>query len=812
MSDYDNKKYNCESCFDLAQSALLPTFPHSSTSRFLLKTHTTHYLDIEPWAVTETGFHKDRSRVSESIFSLANEFMGIRGQFDEGYGGDTLVGSYFNGVYEEMDHIYPLRLSGFPARNHFMVNAVNWLATRLVLEGETLDLASSAVSEFVRRLDFRTGLMVRSFVWELSGGRRLRVKFSRLLSMLESRLGFQRIELEPLNFSGEIAVTLGLDFTPPHESAGRNFWKCPRKAFENGVAAILGETIGSGQKVLSSFRFVASEAPIRSTEIAKMGEDEKYIGVELTFSLAAGRKLTIDKAIANLVEKGRAVSADAAWEALLPKAAALLATSFDAEAARQAQYWEGIWKSFELTVDGDPANEQGTRYCIFQMTSTFHGVDPHLNIGAKGLTGEVYGGLAFWDTESYCLPFYLFTDPATARNLLLFRYNTLPQARERARQLDCEGARYPMTTIDGTEACGVWHHGDLEIHVPAAVAYGVWHYVHVTGDQKFLEDYGLEMLIEISRFYATHGGWSSKTGEFGLWGVMGADEFHMMIHNNAYTNTMAKKTFEWTLAGIDSVRKSNPARWEELAARIRVRGEEPGRWAEMARKMRLQRDPKTGLIEQHDGYFDLPHMDLKALPPEKTPVVAKFPYIKRSRYDWIKQPDVLLLPFFFSHDYTLEEKRVNFEYYEPRCVHESSLSPGVHSILATELGKAELAFEYVKYASRLDLDDYNRNTHQGLHMTSMAAAWMSLVYGFGGMRSDGERLSFWPTIPEEWNGYSFRIVYRGALLEVRADKDIVRFKVLEGPACAIDIYDRTQTVGAEEIAVPLRRREAAVSL
>lgn len=723
--------------------------------------------------------------------------MGIRGHFDEGYGGDSLVGSYFNGVFEEQPHVYPNRLAGFPERNHFMVNSVNWMYTRLIAGGETLDLAGSAFSDFQRKLDLRTGTLTRSFVWEPKAGGRIRVCFTRFLSMPNPHLGCQRIDLESVGFAGPVQVVLGLDFTPVHESAGRNLWRGLKVQNDGSDTAILAETENSRQKVLSAFHYVASHPAVATESI----EQEKLAGVRLEFLLNDGMSLRIDKLVANEVCKEK--DSGEFWKAGLERVRGLIHTGFDQQWQAQAAHWEKIWKRFDVVIEGDPANEQGTRFCIFQMLSTYQGIDPKLNIGAKGLTGEVYGGLAFWDTETYCLPFYLFTDPAAARNLLRFRYHTLPQAKERARQLDCDGARYPMTTIDGTEACGVWHHGDLEIHVPAAVAYGVWHYVHVTGDRDFLHDFGLEMLIEISRFYASHGDWSPKTGEFGLWGVMGADEFHMMVHNNAYTNTMAKKTFEWTLQAIEETKRSAPEKFQALAGKVNLKSEEPARWTEMAAKMRLQHDKNTGLIEQHDGYFDLPHIDLNAIPPEKTPICGKLPYIKRSRHDWIKQPDVLLLPLFFSHDYSLEEKRVNFEYYEPKCVHESSLSPGVHSILATELGKHELAFEYVKYASRLDLDDYNRNTRQGLHMTSMAAAWMSLVYGFGGMRSDGPRLSFAPTIPSKWTAYSFRIAYRDRLIELRVDRQRASFRLLEGAPVEIDVYGHQHDLTGAGLSIDL---------
>ncbi|MEM1060238.1 MAG: glycosyl hydrolase family 65 protein [Verrucomicrobiota bacterium] len=760
------------------------------------ETKSTRYLKVEPWSVTESGYHPKRSRVSESIFSLANEFMGIRGFFEEGYSGDTLVGSYFNGVFDEMPIKYPLLLRGSPERTHFMVNSVNWLYTRLSVGGEELDLAKVKFSQFRRSLDFRTGVMSRSFVWKTKKGRELKVSFQRYLGMKTASLGAQRIELTPLNFSGAVKLIVGLDFSPLHESEDTCYWNAPRKGKQGQLTAILGETLASGQKILSAFRYDSSVKPSKAAALVDRA-NPKLTGQVLEFKATRGETLRVDKLVANLSELRRGVTPAQFWKSGLTKAGRILCTTFDAALRDNLAYWDAFWKKFDLSIEGDPANEQGTRYCMFQMHATYHGVDPQLNIGAKGLTGEVYGGLTFWDTETYCLPFYIFTDPEAARNLIRYRFHRLPQARERARQMGCEGARYPMTTIDGTEACVVWNHGDIEIHVPAAVAYGLWHYVRVSGDEEFLFQYGVEMLLEVSRFYASHGEFSPKTGEFGLWGVMGADEFHMMVHNNAYTNTIVKKTFEWTLDALKRLQKKDPKRYAALAKRLKTDAKEQAKLKKMAAKMRLQRDEKTGLIEQHDGFFDLPPVDLDKLPDSRLPVCKKNPYVMRSRYNWIKQPDVLLLHFFFSHDYSLAEKKINYEYYEPLCAHESSLSPGVHSILAAELGKEQIAFDYVRYASRLDLDDFNGNTREGLHMTSMAAAWMSLVYGFGGMRSDGVRLSFKPNIPRKWKAFSFRVLYRDALIEVKVDHGKAVFTKLEGPSVKVDVYGKTVTLGAQ---------------
>ena len=345
-----------------------------------------------------------------------------------------------------------------------------------------------------------------------------------------------------------------------------------------------------------------------------------------------------------------------------------------------------------------------------------------------------------------------------------------------------------MVTIDGTESCGVWQHGNLEIHVSAAIAYGVWHYVRNTGDEQFLKDYGIELLVETSRYFASRGGWSPKTGEFGLYGVMGPDEFHMMVHNNTYTNYMVKKNFLYT---IEMVKKYG----------YDVSEKELATWQEMADKMRINYDPKTKLFEQHDGYFDLPEYDVKNMDPEKVPIYKYWAYDSIFRVNMLKQPDVVLMHFFYSEDFTDEQKKINFDFYEERCSHESSLSPSVHSIMAAEIGNMEMAEEYMAYGSRIDIDDYNRNTHQGLHVTSMSAAWMNIVYGFGGMRSDGEILNFKPKKPEKWEKYSFTIVVKGSILRVEVADKKATFTVLEGNNVEINIYNKKYEITKDGVSV-----------
>ncbi|MGE5594100.1 MAG: glycoside hydrolase family 65 protein [Betaproteobacteria bacterium] len=735
------------------------------------------YYRVDPWRIIEEGFDPARGRVSESVFSLANEYMGVRGYFEEGYGGDRLVGSYINGVYEEQVTPKP-QYKGISDRFCFMVNTLDWLHTRITLEGEKLDLAECRIEGFRRALDLRNGVLERSFTWRTRAGRVLQVTFIRFLSMVAPKMGFWRIALKPVNFSGNIEIRVGLDFSVKHESAGTNFWSCPRKGIEDGIAGIVGRTQKSGHTVFAGFRLSGAE----KLGVVPAVTGEKYIGVDLSLPLEQGVCSRLDRIVFVHAEKRPEKTIDEVWETGMKGAREHLATSYEAALAQNSAYWDEVWRASDIVIDGDPENQQGIRYCIFQLHQTYHGADPSLNIGAKGLTGEAYNGHTFWDTETYCLPFYLFNNPKAARNLLEYRYRTLPQAMERARALDCQGACYPVATLDGTESCGLWQHASLQLQPTTGVAYGIWHYVHVTGDRDFLYTKGAEVLVQICRFLASRGQWGQKSGKFGYYCVMGPDEFQMMVNNNCYTNYMAQQTFRYALEVLDEMRAEEPERHAELVREALLTEVELSAWRTMADEMKIPYDADTGIYEQHDGYFDLPHIEVDSIPVTDFPLYEHWSYDRIFRNDMIKQPDVLMFMFLYNQRFTTEAKRVNYEYYEPRCVHESSLSPSVHSILAAELGKHDEAFEFFRFATRMDLDNYNRNTGEGLHVTSIAAAWMNVVYGFGCMRSDGDILTFNPSLPKAWASYSFPVSYRGSVIALTVDGRAVTVRVVAGSA------------------------------
>jgi maltose phosphorylase len=762
------------------------------------------YLAVDPWIVEEKGFHPRRGRVSESIFALANECMGVRGYFEEGYSGDTLRGCYFNGIFEEQPVAHPQAFNGLVTRTTFMVNAVDWLYVRIVLDGETLDLARSTVRAFRRRLDMRSGVLTRTLVWTTRKGKRLRVTFTRFVSMETPCLGAQRIVFEPLNFSGAVRIRTGLDFGALHEQDGpRCYWTLKRAAARGGVYAGLAETVGTRHRLVSGFRLDCAQRPV-----LRRVKESTFIGADFTLALQKGHATGFDKLVVHRAEPRRRPDNRALWAA----GRALVrrhARGFDAALARHAAAWRRAWETLDIVIEGDPETQQGVRFSVFHLHQTYHGVDPRFNIGAKGLTGEAYAGVTWWDTETYCLPFYLFNDPRAARNLLEFRHRTLPGALRRAKELDCEGARYPMMTHVGTEVCGTWQHGDLEIHVSAAVAYGIRHYDRVCADKQFLYTKGIEMLLQISRYYASRGGWNPRTGAFGFWGVMGADEFHMMVHNNAYTNVMAQKSFVFTLRVISEMKRKAPRQLDAVFRRVGLGADEPRAWRRMARRMHVPRDPRSGLIEQHEGYFSMPHQDVASIPATDFPLYNTWAYVRLFRTDMIKQPDVLLLLFLFGSEYSARVKAANFAYYEPRCSHESSLSPCIHSIIAAELGLHDTALAYSRNSARLDLDDYNRNTHAGLHVTCMAGTWLNMVYGYGGMRSDGGTLAFKPSLPANWTAFGFRVRYRDRLLAVRVDRAQATLRVVDGTPLTLTVFDTQRRVGRRGMSVPLPRSRLA---
>ena len=759
------------------------------------------YFEVHPWMIVENGFDPEYAMIAESVFSQANEYMGTRGYLEEGYSGTHLQGCYFNRIYDRMVSDGP-HYKGIVNTTEFMVNGADWLYTRIFADGVQLDLAKARIRDFTRSLDMRNGLLTRSFVWTVAEDKEIRLTFQRILSMEQVENASQKIVIQALGFSGEIQAELGIDFSVIHQSAGRNMWKDVQITAGEGWIQASGETLHTGQKLCVSMAVTTNGL---YNEIYK--EEEKKAVWVFQGKMVPGNEIQLERKVRNTVCKSSGQSVKFIEECGHAMEA-LQDTSFEKIRKGNQVWWKKVWDVSDIVIDGDPENQQGIRFCIFQLFQTYHGAVEGSNIGAKGLTGEAYNGNAFWDTETYCLPFFLFQDPEGAGNLLKFRYATLEEARKRASQLDCKGAFYPIATISGRECCNLWQHASLQLQASTAVAYGIWFYEKVTKDKAFLKEYGLEMLIEISRMLATRGDYFHNGTRYGYFCVMGPDEFQMMVNNNFYTNAMGKFTFEYTVRMLEEFLQEDKAGAKQIMERCGLSQAELADWKDKAEKMYIPYEKESGIYEQHQGYFELPHIDVDAIPVAEFPLYNNWSYDRIYRNDMIKQPDVLMFMLMFNRSFDQEILRKNYEFYEPRCIHESSLSPSVHSILAGQLGKKKEAYDFFRFATRMDLDNYNRNSGEGIHTTSIAAAWMNIVYGFGGFRSDGEKYVLNPSLPDEWNSYSFSLKLDQAVVAVHVEKDRLELLTKISEECKsgpeILIYGRNIKLeqGSCEVKVP----------
>lgn len=718
------------------------------------------YLEVDPYKIIEKGFHKDRLEVSESLFSLCNEYMGSRGYFDEGISGNynSLRGNYFNGIYDYSKETLNTGYKGIVTRTHFMVNSVDYFKIELIVDGEKLDLNQNDFTDFYRELSFLSGLSTRKFIWHTKSNANIEIKIEKFLSLVDCHNAFQKVTItSDKKAKIKFSMFLNNDSIQWRDCSYFNVLKLD----ENRLIT-LNETLTTKEKV------VVKESIISN----KFDYISKINGKDIcsTYELEIGRNETIEftRICTCLTSKEFGTDNERLIKESEKENKKVVALGFEKYLELNEKYFKNVYEISDISIEGSDIDQQGIRFCIYMLNTTYHGYSEFNNIGAKGLTGEAYSGHAFWDSETYCLPYYLFNNLDAAKNLILFRYNTLVEAKERAKDLDCRGACFPIATLNGKEACTLWQHASLQVQPSSGVVYAIFHYYNLTKDISFIYKYGYEMTLEVAKFLLDRGQYNSNKTKFGYYAVMGPDEFKMMVNNNAYTNIMGKFVFEFTKY-IKDILVKNGFDVSKVEEKVEANDKFFEEINEASQKMELKFNKESLLFEQNDGFFDLPHIDVDKIPNSDFPLYSHWTYDRIYRGDMIKQPDVLMFIFLFMSHFGEAVKKANYEYYEPRCIHESSLSPSVHSIIAQDIGKEDEAINFFGYASRLDLDDYNNNTCEGLHMTSIAAAWVNIVYGFGGLRSDAENLSLRPKIPERWKSYSFRIRFEDSVIKVYVD-------------------------------------------
>lgn len=713
------------------------------------KTARKHFL-TDSWTVAEDVFLPEFSKVAESVFSLGNEYMGARGFLDERTSAPSLIGNYLNGIYEYGVDARAISYKGIVTQTHFMVNAVNYFDLTICVNGTKVDMASTPHIHYKRWLDMHNGKLFRDVTWVVDGVE-LTAHFCRFLDMQHHNRAYQRVVFE-VNKPCLLEIDANIRFDETHFGQPSR-WQV-KQTYANGLQCA---TQSTNQTVCC-----LAHCDVDGKQCNNSTSNGSVVTQTFTMDLKPNEPATFTRLVAVVSSKSGFDMFDDATAQLQQICHEGYLRAYE----RNNDYWHNFWQKSDIQIDGDEENQQGIRFCIFQLQQTYHGADEKNNIGAKGLTGEAYSGHAFWDTETYCLPYYLFNNLSAARNLLEFRYNTLDNARKRANDLDCKGACYPIATLNGNEACSLWQHASLQMQPSTAVAYGIYHYYNISGDKQFLYGHGAEILVEICRYLVTRGQWDATNSSFGYYCVMGPDEFQMMVNHNTYTNYMAQKTLRFALQVIKEMPKKE---LDILQSKVNLTTDEVDTWTLCADKMKILYNEDTLLYEQHEGFFNLPHIDVDSIADEDFPLYYHWSYDRIYRNDMIKQPDVLMFQLLYNSDFSVECKKANYLYYEPRCIHESSLSPSVHSILATEIGRHDEAYDFFAFATRMDLDDYNRNTHEGLHTTSISAAWLNIVYGFAGLRSD-KQLSIAPVCPNKWQSYTFRLTIAGSLLTFVVDK------------------------------------------
>lgn len=733
---------------------------------------------IEPWCVTETAFDPKLNYRNETTFALSNGYLGTRGTFLEGYDFDVdtgLEGNFINGFYESEPVRYGEWNYGFPTMSQSLLNLPDCKRVEVYADGERMDLRKGRILSYGRTLHMDQGIVTREVEWESEQGRRIRFCSCQLVCLNRKNLMALKVAVTPLNFSGSIKLVSRLNADVENHTRKTNplvdygpFGRCiepdilkagNNSFFYQGATRNSGLTMACGAVHVSdgSVSYQTDALTAAAAYSRRCGEGEtvsltKYIAYS---SSADMEPKEMEPFIGEVLERGKA-------------------DGFSALLKEQKQAMDAFWSGADIRIEGDDALQQGLRFNLFHIMQAA-GRDGKTGMGAKGLSGEGYEGHYFWDTEMYVLPVFIWTNPELAKQLLLYRYHTLPQARERAKVLGHpNGALYPWRTINGEEASTYFPLGTAQYHINGDIAYAVWQYYEVTGDLEFLRDYGAEMLVETARVFADVGCFAEcRGGKYCICAVTGPDEYNAIVDNNLYTNLLAQENIYAALNALELL--------GEAGKKLGVSEEEKARLKRVADNMYLPYDEKLGVYLQDDGFMMRKPYEESSIPEEKRHLLYEnyHPlFIYRQRMS--KQADAILGLHLLSSRFTEEELRRNYDFYQTVTLHHSSLSTAVFGMLACRVGRVEDACGYFSDSARMDLDDYHENFYAGIHAANMAGTWQTIVFGFAGLRRNRGMPEFSPILPPDWEGYSFRICWRGAWLRIEVGKTGAVFTLESG--------------------------------
>lgn len=770
------------------------------------------YILPDAWNIIEKGFDPSRVESSESLFSLGNGVMGQRANFEEQYSGPSLQGSYIGGVYYPDKTRVGWWKNGYPEYFAKVLNAPNWIGIDVKINGQALDLVTcEEVREYEQVLYMKEGYLRRSFYAVLPDGIEIAVRARRFLSLRREELGAISYEVDIVKGEAQVEITPYLDsgITNMDANWDEKFWETLDVSHHQNQAFITARTHKTNFHACTFMETKMFQGGQPVEEQPQVKVEKERIGFTYKLSSSSGRHLRLEKFGGYVTDLNHPKSGLVTVAGKVASEAASM--GFDDLLQEQEEAWAAIWEMADITIEGDLKAQQGIRFNIFQLNQTYTGKDPRLNIGPKGFTGEKYGGSTYWDTEAFCFPFYMATkDQSVARNLLVYRYNHLQKAIENAEKLGFTGgaALYPMVTMNGEECHNEWEITFEEIHRNGAMVMAMIRYYQYTGEMEYIVEKGLEVMIAISRFWAQRVTYSQQAQKYMILGVTGPNEYENNVNNNWYTNYMAQFSMAATRAFLHIIKRDYPKDYQRIVEVTGLRSEESEQWKEILQNLYFPYDKEREIYLQQDGFLDKELMAASELPPEERPINQHWSWDRILRSCFIKQADVLQGFYFFPDRFSKDSLERHFDFYEPMTVHESSLSPCIHSILAARLGRVDQAYEFYLRTARLDLDDYNHEVKEGCHITSMAGSWLSIVEGFGGMRTENPVLQFNPIIPDQWESYSFKINYRGNILKVKVDKSKATISVEgnEPEKLAVGLEVFTVEPG-EEVNVELNKKD-----
>jgi alpha,alpha-trehalose phosphorylase len=745
---------------------------------------------VEPWTVRETELDLDRLATTESVFALANGHLGLRGNLDEGepYG---LPGTYLGGFYEVRPLPYAEAGYGYPEDGETVVNVTNGKIIRLLVEDEPFDLRYGTLISHERVLDLKAGVLRRAVEWVSPTGRRVKVSSTRLVSFQHRAVAAFEYVVEPLEDEFPVVVQSQLIANEPAPSTSED----PRAAAAlaaplesemfgtlDNRSILVHRTKVSGLRVAAVMDHLVDGPEGTGTTSEALEDVARF---EVTADLAPGKPLRLLKLIAYGWSAER--SAQALLDQVAAAAAGVTHVGWDGLLKQQRDYLDRFWRRADVELEGDAELQQALRFALFHTLQAGARGEQRA-IAAKGLTGPGYDGHTFWDTEMFVLPVLTYTAPHAAADALRWRWQTLDLARDRAQTLGLRGAAFPWRTIRGQECSSYWPAGTAAFHINADIADAAARYVAATGDREFARDAGLELLVETARLWRSLGH-HDPAGRFRIDGVTGPDEYSAVADNNLYTNLMAQRNMR---AAADLAE-----RHPRHAARLDVDEEEIASWRDAAAAVVIPFDETLGVHSQSEGFTSHQLWDFDATEPDQYPLLLHFPYFDLYRKQVVKQADLVLALYVCGESFSADEKARAFDYYEALTVRDSSLSACTQAVVAAEVGHLELAHEYFAEAARIDLDDLEHNTADGIHIASVAGTWIAAVAGFGGMRDHGGQLSFRPRLAGGLTRLRFRVMFHGSSLLVDVNHEHATYSLLRGEPLQLSHHGETFHLAAD---------------